>query len=245
MTQRDSKQPSADGAFCWQSKAALRRIRERCGPTLDHQSNRIPTSLAVYGALTEIASNCQSSVFKAPLNEISGACGLSDKTTSKTLELLAEAEVIGIQKPKLRAPASITLLACRSEPISERSEDHNRPTLPYSNKEEVEDEEYFAEAIGAEEVLSKISKQEQEALFKAVCEVCGVESAEEERIPQRVRKVINTLRKMTPELSTAQVRQRSAIYLKKFPTSSLTPEALAKHWSSLEPPRHTIKCLNS
>jgi hypothetical protein len=93
------------GAFCWQEKTALRKIREACGNVGDGAS-----TLATYTALTEIASDKQSDNFQSTQEYIAGKACLSLATVKRRLKLLSELGLIEITVPKLRAPGIYRLL---------------------------------------------------------------------------------------------------------------------------------------
>ena len=101
---------SSRAPFCWQEKQALRSIRARF-----EDSNKTPYALAIYLALTELASDRQCETFQGGIATIAKKAGTSYKTT---LEYLRELEVLGVihirrmtfAGSKLDAPAFYTLL---------------------------------------------------------------------------------------------------------------------------------------
>lgn len=97
--------PNSDGPWCWQSKAALRRIQE----CLDGE-NTVSSGLAVYVALTQIASDEQSSEFRTTHAHISKLSGVKDRTVRKRLDALVDIGLIQIETPELRAPCTYRLL---------------------------------------------------------------------------------------------------------------------------------------
>lgn len=94
-----------DGPFCWQNKAARRKIREAFD-----RNNTVTTALAVYDALTEIASDEQAETFTTTQAWISQRSGVSPRTVGDRLRELAEIGLLAITTPKLRAPSEFTLL---------------------------------------------------------------------------------------------------------------------------------------
>jgi hypothetical protein len=92
-------------AFCWQDKAALRRIRE----AFDHEHS-VCTALAVYLALSEIASDAGSEEFKTTHAWIQRFSGVSVSTIKKRLSALAEIGLIEVRTPELRAASTYRLL---------------------------------------------------------------------------------------------------------------------------------------
>ncbi len=75
-----------DGPFCWQSKTALRRIREAFD-----ESTYLDQALAVYLAHTELASDEQAPTYTRPIrrvSEMSGVCMTRVKVIHKRLHAL-------------------------------------------------------------------------------------------------------------------------------------------------------------
>jgi hypothetical protein len=83
----------------------LRRIRE----ALDAE-NAVMSGLLVYTALTEIASDKQSRIFQTTHGFIAGRCGMSQRTVQQRIKDLVEIGLLKCDVPKLRAPATYTLL---------------------------------------------------------------------------------------------------------------------------------------
>ena len=92
--------------FCWQSKEALRRIREH----LDGDS-LLPFALGAYVALTENASDKRAEEFttlQSHLCRLAG--GFSTKTLQRVLPILREIGVIDYTTPRLRGPITFRLV---------------------------------------------------------------------------------------------------------------------------------------
>jgi hypothetical protein len=94
-----------DGPWCWQSKAARRRIREAFDAT-----NNVASALSVYDALCEIASDDQSEVFTTTHAWIQRISGVGISTIKKHLAVLSEVGLVTISTPRLRAPSTFVLL---------------------------------------------------------------------------------------------------------------------------------------
>jgi len=113
-------------AFCWQPKAALRRIRE----ALDAE-NAVASGLLVYLALTEIASDKQSPTFQTTHGYIAGRIGLSQRTVQQRIHDLKE---IGVLKytveAGVRGPATYTLIQPSSETQVEQPLPHVKQRMP-------------------------------------------------------------------------------------------------------------------
>jgi len=94
-----------DGPWCWQSKAALRRIREAFDA-----SNNVATALAVYGALCEIASDSGADEFTTTHAWIRQISGASVRTIQGHLKVFAELGLVSVSTARLRAPSRYRLL---------------------------------------------------------------------------------------------------------------------------------------
>ena len=93
--------------YCWQSKGALRRIREQ----LDGD-NRLPYALAVYSALTENASDKGAEEFSTLQSHLARLAGdISTRTVQRVLPLLRDIGVIDYTTPRLRGPITFRLLS--------------------------------------------------------------------------------------------------------------------------------------
>lgn len=89
--------------FAWQDKRCLRMIREKC--------EEYRTALAVYYALTVIASDQEKNEFHTTHAWIAQMAGLSERTVRRRLEDLKRVGIIRISTPRLKAPSTYTLLA--------------------------------------------------------------------------------------------------------------------------------------
>ncbi len=103
--ERDTK----DGPFCWQSKAALRRIRDSFG---DDESALCRTR-SVYLALCEIASDKGAAQFIVPKGLLAFRAGLAPRTVQRVFPDLEKAGVLTIERNAtgLKASSRYTLLA--------------------------------------------------------------------------------------------------------------------------------------
>src|SRR5258708_6314795 len=93
-------------AWCWQQKDALRQIRDAFDGT-----NTVSSGLGVYVALTEIASDSQSDVFKTTHRHIAGLSGLSTRTIQSRLADLEKIGLITVETSEFHAPGTYRLLA--------------------------------------------------------------------------------------------------------------------------------------
>jgi hypothetical protein len=104
-------------AFCWQPKAARRKIRN----ALDAE-HAVSSGLLVYDSLTEIASDKRSRRFQTTQGFIAMMCGLSPRTVQQRIKDLVSIRLILCDVPNLKAPATYTLLAVESS--------HDKQPLP-------------------------------------------------------------------------------------------------------------------
>lgn len=95
-----------DGPWCWQSKAAHVLIRDSFDAT-----HNVGSALAVYSALTEIASDAGAPSFTTTHAWISGMSGISVSTVQRHLKEFSALGLLAVSTPKLKAPSAYTLLA--------------------------------------------------------------------------------------------------------------------------------------
>ncbi len=105
-----SPRSTKDGPWCWQSKAARRRIREAFDAT-----NNVASALSVYDALCEIASDEGREQFTTTHAWIQRISGVSVSTIKKHLMVLSEVGLISVTTPPLRAPSTYVLLSFASD----------------------------------------------------------------------------------------------------------------------------------
>ena len=96
--------------WCWVEKAALEKIRAR--------SEEGKTTLLVYLALCEIASDERSEDFLVSMDKIAGKSCLSRPTVFKSLPILEELGLVHITRSRtsenFRVPCAYRLLVCES-----------------------------------------------------------------------------------------------------------------------------------
>ncbi len=110
-----------NGPFCWQSKAARRKIRD----ALDG-ANTVASGLGVYDALTEIASDHQAESFQTTHAHIAKISGLASTCVKQRLRDLKELGLIAIETPNLKMPSTYSILPLVAE---KPSIDVERPAL--------------------------------------------------------------------------------------------------------------------
>ena len=103
---------SKDGPWMWANKSALEKIRTRCEDA--------KSTLAVYFALCEIASDEQSNDFMAAMLKIAGKSCLSTRTVFDHLNDLERIGLVEIHRSKTsqnyRIPSAYVLLRCEFNP---------------------------------------------------------------------------------------------------------------------------------
>jgi hypothetical protein len=104
--------PGASGPFAWQSIFILRHLRE-LGESA--RSVSIPSIVATYSALTELACNHGEASFRAPISEIASKSGLGYRTVAPVLRLIADAGIIHVKNNylgdgKLKTSNTYTIL---------------------------------------------------------------------------------------------------------------------------------------
>jgi hypothetical protein len=157
-----------DGPFCWQNKHVLRSIRDHFDAT-----NNVSSALAVYVALTEIASNKQSEVFDRRIGDIAARAGVSYKTADKVLHRLEALAIVAIMRHKVsgtneNAPSTYRLLRFSN----------NCPTLgngtepePFPRKIEESPEDPFEDPHHSGEWRSAYGEDELQIidLYNGIC----------------------------------------------------------------------------
>jgi len=107
------KQPRSikTAPFAWQHKDALRMIRDH----FEDRNGHSAFALAIYLALSELASDTQSATFTQPISKIAQRAGASYRTTADTLNRLESLKLIHVQRNKVpgtkeNAPSTYTML---------------------------------------------------------------------------------------------------------------------------------------
>jgi hypothetical protein len=118
--------------FCWQHKAARRKIRDAFD-----RDKTVHSALGTYDALTEIASDEESEIFETTHAWIALLSGFSQRTVGKRLPELEEIGLIEIDTPALKAPSTIRLLAVGvKQPLPNAPQRTKRAPLPTSEQKQ-------------------------------------------------------------------------------------------------------------
>lgn len=103
--------PTNEKPFCWMAKRALESIQN--SPAVSGYS----AALAVYAALAWIASDSGSAKFKAEIPAIARKSGCCYRTVQNVIKELEAANVVHVDRPKIRAAATFTLLSLVRQPL--------------------------------------------------------------------------------------------------------------------------------
>lgn len=238
---------SGDGPWCWQSKAARRRIREAFDST-----HNVATALSVYDALTEIASDGADETFTTTHAWIQRISGVSVRTIQNHLNVFAELGLLTISTPRLRAPSTYTLLSFGSDcgtfgsgsasngnQCATFGNDQFRPPLPTSEEREKKDQKNETEEIHLEGVHSlngqrQPSKPQRapDPLFDALANACGCKPSELTKNAARaVGFALSQIRDVMPDLTSAEIERRAKNYHGHFPNATITANALSNQWA--------------
>jgi predicted DsbA family dithiol-disulfide isomerase len=119
-------------AWCWAGKAELRKIRQECA--------NYASALAVYHALSEIASDKESDEFQTTQEWLAQLSGFKARTIRRRLKDLQEIGVVQIQTPKLKAPSTYRLrrsamVSQRKDIVSERPDKERASPCPTSEEQ--------------------------------------------------------------------------------------------------------------
>lgn len=232
MTTRTTK----NGPFCWQSKGALRLLRDAHDAT-----NDVTTALAVYVALTECASNEGSETFTAAHAWIARLSGVSPTTIKRHLKTFAEVGLIAVDAPKLRAPACFHLLPVRQptandgQPLASVSQREVLAPLATSEELRQNSEEPLPGFAGGGVKDAKTARKPRkpDPLFDALAlHAEGSAAASLTKSAKRtVAVALAEIRTASPEVTAAEIQHRAENYRQHFTGAACTAPALAKHWA--------------
>jgi hypothetical protein len=141
--------------FCWQQKPALRLIRDSCDA-----EKSVSSTLAVYLALTEIASDEESETFTTTHAWIALKSGLSPRTVQDRINRLSEIGLLEVSTPTLKSPSKYKLLSVRQplpndkQPLPNVRQSPGQSSLPSleeNNEQRNEELPERARAAGVQE----------------------------------------------------------------------------------------------
>lgn len=229
---------TTDGPWCWQSKAARRKIREACDKT-----NNVATALCVYDALTEIASDEGKETFQTTHAWVQRISGLSPRTIGSVLQVLAEIGLVSISTPALRAPSTYTLLpfgngclsfgngcgafgnsqkwdGCRDQKNSEENQKNSCPDKPGGKAK-------AKRPRPRNELLDALAGLDGSNPDKATDPAWG-----------KIATALSQIKAVSPDVTPDEIRRRADRYRSQHPTWHLSANALANHWGALDGPAH-------
>jgi len=250
--ERDTK----DGPFCWQSKAALRRILD----SFDDDEGRACRTRSVYLALCEIASDEGAAQFIVSKGLLAFRAGLSARTVQRVFPDLERAGVLTIERNAtgLKASSRYTLLAVPA------TKGHNVSTIGHGvstighgggsslsplYEERKEPKEPIIAPNGASELfkvpaqpIAPASKvRRRDALLEALVAFDGSNPADATASAWgAAAKALAEIEDAFPEVTLAEITRRAANYRTHFPNAATSgPKALSKHWACCQNARAT------
>jgi len=168
-------------AWCWQDKAALRKIRDAFD-----QSNDVASAIGVYVAMTEIASDSGSERFQTTHAWIQRVCGWSIRTIQARLKTLAEIGLIHIEtSTSLRQPNTYTLqsdpqpLPNDTQPLPNVRQLAKQGSLPTSEENKKKLSEEIERNVGANKSRPASEESEWIGSLKADSAYQGIDVSKE------------------------------------------------------------------
>lgn len=236
-----------DGPFAWQSKAALRLIRE----TFDATGN-VATALAVYGALCECASNEGAETFRATHSWIAQFAGTSARTVRTHLRHFAEIGLVAISTPPLRASCTYSLLAigngCRTLGNGCRAFGKVRNFLelpPYKERERTKKNSLSRRRASpgkevSDQIPSEPAAKPTHTRNELLDALATVDGSDPDQLTGTAWKssaaALKQIRAVSTALAPAEITRRAANYRLHFANAAVTAPALAKHWARCDRP---------
>ena len=247
--ERDTK----DGPFCWQSKAALWRIRDSLGDDLSAACR----TRSVYLALCEIASDNGAAQFIVPKGLLAFRAGLSPRTVQRVFPDLERAGVLTVERNAtgLKASSRYTLLAVPAPTGHNVSTiGHGVSTIGHGGgsglsplyEERKEPKEPILAPNGASELfefqsqpIAPVSKVGwRDPLLDALA---SIEASDPSKLTPSawpsIRAALKDILAVCPNVTPEQIQLRVRHYRQIYPsTGAQTARGLAKHWAKCEHP---------
>jgi|GEM_PF-2100849 len=239
---------STDGPFCWQSKGTLRRIAEAC----DDRTDRAHV-LAVYLALSWLASDKQEEVFAETKARIAERAGVSYRKAAGVLSFLERVGVIGVAEnfitgSKERGPNTYTLgTPCTGSgtPCPRLGTDAKQATVPRLLEESPEESIELAPAGAAVESGKASTKpgpkprkpRKRNPLLDALAAIGGADPAQVTgKAWGGIGAALKEISEVCPGVTVEEINRRAGHYRQHMPGAMLTAHALAKHWATCDRP---------
>lgn len=244
MSAPENTRSPKDGPYCWQSKAARRRIRDAFDAT-----NDVAFALAVYDALTEIASDEQKETFSAAHAWIARISGVSVSKIQRILKAFVDVGLISKSTPTLRAPSTYAMLSFGTTDrtfgtidlaFGTRAKRGEKPRYEESLKNQEELEKNLTAGPAAPPAAVNKPARPRNELFDALARACG---SNPDEMTARQRKACGValaeITKACPHVKPSDFQARAAYYRKTYRDAALTPSALCNHWSECPTPLKT------
>lgn len=225
-----------DGPWCWQSKTARRRIREAFDST-----NNVATALAVYDALSEIASDDGAEQFTTTHAWIQRISGVGVTTIKGHISVFTDLGLIAVSTPALRAPSTYTLLevsqppANVSQPVAGVSQRPVSGPLATSEESKKNPKEHCTDGAG------KTKGRKRNELLDVLATLNG---ADIEQITASAwgaaAKALAEIKGVCPNVTKEEIARRAGHYQQNMPAAKMTPSALAKWWADCDRPSAAI-----
>ena len=234
MSERDIN----DSPWCWQSKEICRAIREAAGDA--HTMRR--DSLAVYRALSELASDKQASVFPATHAMIFDQSGVSVPQIKRALNFLRGNHFVDWTTPQLRGPCVYVLLSYHVSSIDQPEltlapgELTIAPRLVKGRTATSEESEKNLKKNHQNNIAPAKPPRARDALFDCIAEVTGTNPAVS---GGELGKAKAAILAASPAVTPDEIRRRAANYRANHPELTMGPSALAKWWPESDKLNHT------
>ena len=243
----ETARSTKDGPWCWQAKAAFKRILDYTGDDEGATSR----ARSVYVALSEIASDQASETFVVNKALIGYRAGLSTRTVQRALRDLERASVVIIRRNTegIKTASSYTLTG-NDVSTSGHKVSTKRLTKPVSLADKVEERKELEEPIiepgGEGKAFGEVEKNQLNAsrtpsdrppLLIALATVNGQDP---NQIPasawRGIARALREIRAVCPRISIEEINRRGRLYRQHMPEAMITPYALAKHWALCDRP---------
>lgn len=241
MTAQHKLRSAKDGPFCWQSKAARRAIRDAFDA-----SNNVTTALAVYDALSEVASDERSETFTTAHAWIARLSGVSVRTIQSHLRVFETLGLIHVEVPALRAPGTYRLLPFGSQSTASGSEclSFGNQCLAFGNGSKQARLPRYEESGRIKKKVKEVAGPAlpvpaRDSLFDALANAEGSSPGELTKPgAKKIAVALAQIRKASPDVTAAEIQQRARIYRSVMPGGTrITANALAVHWAKCGPAR--------
>jgi hypothetical protein len=230
-----------DGPFAWQGKATLRRIADAC----DGRKDRA-LILALYTAMTWLASDKQAESFTETITRIGERAGVSYRKTAGVLSFLSRLGVVEIREnlidgTKERGPNTYTLGTVCATSGTEclrlgTGENRSVPRLLEESLEQAFEHTAPVGVLFTEPPAEKTAKPRRpNRELEALVALDGSDLTQATQPAwSRAAKALKNIRAVCPLVTVDEICRRSANYRAHMPTVALTASALAANWAKCD-----------